>query len=372
MNRSKLKNEKGSITLFILLSILFFLIVIFSVFMVSSNKKQAQTSEVDKIKQEYEKSINNIDQIYNETLTENLSNLLKIGDYVNYTYDTVSSGYNLPATQSGYDTDQTISQTTNLKWRILSINEDGTVDLISETPTNQEVFFKGALGYNNGVLLMNDICAEQYSNKELEIIARSINLEDIESQMSDEGVTARNAFQGEANIQYGNTKTYGYGYNQYPNLYAKENGSGINTTITKTDGIDASNNGYTYITTETSSTAENGLTVTQSYYYLSNIPNSYFSNSNIYQLIFSTNTNYWLATRFVDCYSNSSTFGLHAIYNFDIGGYYNFDSDGHNGENNSRKFRPVVTLEINQIQPCSGESADGTDTTIQHMHQITK
>ena len=369
MQKKMIKNEKGSITLFVLLAILFFLIVIFSLFMTSSNKNRIQMSELDKMKQEYQESVDNINQIYQETLTENLSNMLKIGDYVNYTYDTVSSGYSLPSAESGYDTNQTIAQTTGLKWRILNIYKDGTVDLVSENPTNQEVYFKVALGYNNGVLLLNDICAKQYSNKSLGITARSINIEDIESQMNEEGIAARNAYTSSANIQYGKTKTYGNGANQYPTLYAKENKSGINSTTTKTDGISSSDNGYTYAITETSNTAVNGLTVTQTYYFLNNVPDTYFDNSTIYQLIFSTNTNYWLASRFVDSYSNSATFGLRTIYNFDIGGYYNFDSDGHNGENNSRKLRPVLSLDITQIQPCTG-TADGTDTTIAHMHQI--
>ena len=72
MIKKILKKESGAITLFVLLTMLFFLIVIFSMFMSSSNKYLSQTSEIDKIKEEYEQSVNNIDQIYNETLSENL------------------------------------------------------------------------------------------------------------------------------------------------------------------------------------------------------------------------------------------------------------------------------------------------------------
>ncbi len=64
--------ETGSITLFVLVAILFFLIVSFSIFMTSSNQYLSQTTEIDKIKEEYEQSVNHIDQIYNETLSENL------------------------------------------------------------------------------------------------------------------------------------------------------------------------------------------------------------------------------------------------------------------------------------------------------------
>ena len=72
MVKTFFSKETGAITLFVLLAILFFLIVIFSMFMSSSNKYLSQTSEIDKIKEEYEQSVNNIDQIYNETLSENL------------------------------------------------------------------------------------------------------------------------------------------------------------------------------------------------------------------------------------------------------------------------------------------------------------
>ena len=68
MIRKKLVNQKGSITLFVLLAMIFFIIIILNMTMNVANKKQSQISEYDKIKQEYEKNINNIDQVYNEVL----------------------------------------------------------------------------------------------------------------------------------------------------------------------------------------------------------------------------------------------------------------------------------------------------------------
>lgn len=68
MKRFLLKNNKGAITLFVLISMLFFMVVLSSLFMTTSNQKQSQTSELDKIKQEYENSVDNIDQIYSNTL----------------------------------------------------------------------------------------------------------------------------------------------------------------------------------------------------------------------------------------------------------------------------------------------------------------
>ena len=365
MLKKFLKNEKGSITLFVVVSILFFLIVVFSMFMTSSNKSRIQTSEIDKIKEEYQESVQNIDQIYQDTLNNNITNLLKIGDYVNYTYDTLSAGYSLLATESGYDSNQTIPQTTGLKWRILNIHEDGTIDLISETATSTDVYFQGALGYNNAVLLINDICAKQYSNKELGITARSVNLEDIESQMNETGIAARNAFNNGI-ASYGETKTYTGDIANYPNLYAKENGSGINTTTTKTNGISAEDAGYTIPTDETSTKADS-LTITQSYY-RGTQQNSFFDNSQVYDIIYGTEMNYWLASRYVGCYSSNAGFGALHVNTTNLDAYAMFSSRGIVYSPGYR-LRPVVSLNINQIQASTG-IADGTDATIEHMHQI--
>lgn len=142
-----LNTENASITLFVLLAILFFMIVIFSLFVSSSNKEQSQISEIDKIKQEYEQSIDNIDQIYQNTLNENSTNPLdsiQIGDYVNYdptnggeittTYTSPQGTYHANSTTSdtsenmiegnGY-ANQTFSVSANTNgWRVLDIDKD--------------------------------------------------------------------------------------------------------------------------------------------------------------------------------------------------------------------------------------------------------
>lgn len=382
MSERFFNKEKGAITLFVLLAMLFFLIIIFSVFMASSNKQQSQISEVDKIKKEYEKSVDNIDQIYETTLINNLPNLLKIGDYVNYTYDIVSEGYALPQTQSGYSNDRTIAQTKELNWRILNIDqENGTIDLISETVTNQAVYLNGALGYNNGVYLLNDICRTLYSNHNVNIYARSLNIEDIERQMNDIGKNAKNTYVNSTiNLQYGQTKTYGQigseteNNTYYPNLYAKENTSGINTTTTKQDGIGNSENGYTSPTSDTSTLADS-LTVTQTFYYFKGTPaNSCFDNSTLYDMVFNPSAQYFLASRFSSCFDLSASFGLFRVNNGNLSAAYIFSSGSGsstgNSSNYSGRLRPVVTVNIDQILPCTGTAADGKDKTIEHMHQI--
>lgn len=159
---------------------------------------------------------------------------IKIGDYVDYSYDEIKDGYSLTKEESGYTINQSIMQTSGLKWKILNINVDGTVDLISETPTNQLVYLAGALGYNNGVLLINDICEKLYSNIHLGIKARNINLKDVEKKMNGYGIEARNSYLSSDNVQYGSLKKYSENNTSYPNLYASEKGSGINTSIIST------------------------------------------------------------------------------------------------------------------------------------------
>lgn len=65
---------------------------------------------------------------------------LKIGDYVDYNYFENTESYNLLSKYSGYSTNQTIPQD-DLDWKILNIKSDGTVILISTTPTKTPVFF---------------------------------------------------------------------------------------------------------------------------------------------------------------------------------------------------------------------------------------
>ena len=64
MKKRKFKEEKGAITLFVLISILFFVIVLVGLYINSSNKIQKQQAEIDKIQKTYETQ--NIDDVYNK------------------------------------------------------------------------------------------------------------------------------------------------------------------------------------------------------------------------------------------------------------------------------------------------------------------
>lgn len=65
ISKSKMKEQKGSITLFVLLSILFFVMVLMGLYVNSSNKIQKQQKEIEKVQESY--NTENISELYDKT-----------------------------------------------------------------------------------------------------------------------------------------------------------------------------------------------------------------------------------------------------------------------------------------------------------------
>ena len=283
---------------------------------------------------------------------------IKIGDSVNYTYDSAGS-YTLSSTYSGYSSNQTIAQTTGLTWKVLNVDkENDTVDIISTNPTSSTVYFGNILGYNNGPYLMNEICKAQYSNKTLGVNARSINLLDMEKHLTVTGITARNAYQYDSSTaKYGTTKTY-TSNTKYPSLYANQKGAGPNvSSISKLD-ITKGNDPYeeskaiakTEPTTDNASENGNPLTVTQTYYYIPISTENYGDAASVL-----SNSNYfWVSARCVFTYSSYAYFGLRNA-GTNMNGNYLFGSYGLTNFNFDR-LRPVVSLPSSLL---TGEQTNG-------------
>ena len=278
------------------------------------------------------------------------SSKYKIGDYVNYTYDTASN-YVLTSATCGSSSNPTngIPQTTGLKWRILNIDEaNGTVDLISENPTDTSVYFSGILGYNNGPYLMNEICKAQYSNKTLGVEARNINLLDMEKHLTAAGIAARNGYTNGVQ-QYGTTKTY-TSNTKYPSLYAGQKGAGVDVAEANASSIlqdhTKGNDPYgeskpiaeTEPTTDNTSGTGNPLTVTQTYYNISINSTNY---GDAYKVL-SNSTWYWVASRYVYTNSDYADFGLRYASTYTGGN--NMFSSGGDTNNFDYRLRPVVSL----------------------------
>ncbi len=297
---------------------------------------------------------------------------IKIGDYVNYKPETKTTTYEsskLGENYTGSSSNDSDGLTTDsLNWRVLGVDENGCLTLISDKPTTKAVFFWGATGYNNGVYILNDICERLYSNTKLGIKARSITIEDIEAGFSDDGKKAREDYTSSGNVKYGKTNESPYSSSkQYPIIYKEENGSGIDSTTVKSGGIGESVPYYneTQLTQKTenkeSDTATSNLTCIQTYYYFENTPENYCKNEKFYEMIFETTSNYWLASRYVNCDSNYAGFGLRRVNYANLLGSDLFNSGGNAG-NYGIYLRPVVSLGFN----ISIETVDNNSDTNPH------
>ena len=238
---------------------------------------------------------------------------IKIGDSVNYTYDSAGS-YSLSSAYSGdyKSNNQTIAQTTGLTWKVLNVDkENDTVDIISTNPTSSTVIFANILGYNNGPYLMNEICKAQYSNKTLGVEARSINLLDMEKHLTAAGITNRNACTNE--VKYGTTNTY-TSNTKYPSLYANQKGAGPNVSSITPSDITKGNDPYeeskpiatTEPTTDNKSGTGDPLTVTQTFYSIA-IDNTNYGTAST---VLANGTSFWVAARYVGTGSSYASFGL--------------------------------------------------------------
>ena len=354
-----LRDNKGSISALVVISVLLYSIVLTTAFMQASSKRKMQMESQILAKEAYEKQLNNLDEIRDEINggSSSILNKIQIGDSVNYTYDSVSS-YSLSSTYSGYSSYQ-ISQTIGLTWKVLNVDkENDTVDIISTNPTSSTVYFADILGYNNGPYLMNEICKSQYSNKTLGVNARSINLLDMEKHLTPTGITNRNAYT--SSVKYGTTKTY-TSYTKYPSLYANQKGAGPNVSSISQPDTTKGNDPYEESkpivpkgTTEptTSSTYGTGspLTVTQTFYIIAIDNTNYGTASSI----LANGTPFWVAARCVNTFSNFARFGLRYA-GTDANGYLMFDSVG-DTYGDRYALRPVVSLPSSLL---TGEQTNG-------------
>ena len=83
------------------------------------------------------------------------------GDYVKMT-PTLTS-YTTDTSKTGYDSTQTINPSKLNLWRVLKVNSDGTIEMISEYTSSTSVYFKGKVGYQNLVGYLN-VLASKYEN----------------------------------------------------------------------------------------------------------------------------------------------------------------------------------------------------------------
>ena len=289
-------------------------------------------------------------------------NAFKIGDYVNYKYDSAGS-YTIAARYSGNSSDRAIPQTTGLKWRILNIDkQNSTLDLISDDATSGTYAFIGKiLGYNNGPYLMNELCKAQYSNKSLGVYARSINLLDMEKHLTAAGISARNSYIPHNDYdylrgaKYGNTRSYKESLYQenlyYPLYYSRQKGAGINTTSVAQPNISYGNDPYEESKkiadsepTTSNEEAQANIIVTQTDYSITINTTNYGEAATL----FTSTSEYWVASRSVQTTPDYAYWGLRSVNKTKMEQKDMFFSNG-STVTNIAYFRPVVSIPFSYL-----------------------
>ena len=273
---------------------------------------------------------------------------IKIGDYVKYTPDTVTStdkSYtdllsNL-TTYSG-NTDSTKNTTLaqeNLNWRVLDVTDDGQVRLISDVPTTSKITLRNYNGYNNSVKLLDDACNTLYTNKQLADKVQNIKIEDITRYMTTqptEGTTV-----SLSDIRYPKI------------LEQEENQTVVNSIANNKLSISRQDNYITGSDTSKTSTLKNT--------YWSKTMKTSDLEKGYYELFINNGSNYptyWMSSRCVEANSSNAYFHVLGVGSgrVDAGDlFYSGDYEYFN----YYAFRPIITLNSN-VQIDTTNSGNGS------------
>ena len=247
-------------------------------------------------------------------------------------------------------------ETEDLGWRVLSTNEDGTINLIANTNTGFEVSISGINGYTNGVKALNEICSKLYGSLEINgkkvLSARSVNDTDF------------------YNMTYTESRKYTSGKKIEPLIYQKDTANNGFSTDQISDYIDIANTSG-----EQSSNTKMLVANTSP-----RIMNLNRTNKSTVSMM-NTGNNYWLATR--SAYYNWNqgtdgktpyseelssdyyqlgyvrTDGTRAAYTlFTVG--QNYATSGSNGSGGC-SIRPVITVSADSVSDTSAGATVNVD-----------
>lgn len=107
-----------------------------------------------------------IDDLYSKTKMISF----KVGDYVKMT--PTKTSFVVPKTLTGYTENQTINPSELNLWRVIRINSDGTVDMVSQYTSSNNLFFYNLDGYKNLVGVLN-LVSKQYVNNKFTVASRN-------------------------------------------------------------------------------------------------------------------------------------------------------------------------------------------------------
>ena len=134
-----------------------------------------------------------IDEIYANTnncpdgyLCKEIKLTPEVGDYVKMT-PTLTS-YTTDTSKTGYTSTQTINPSELNLWRVLKVNSNGTIEMISEYTSSTSVYFRGKVGYQNLVGYLN-VLASKYENSKYTSGSRYIGYNGQTEYISDSTVS---------------------------------------------------------------------------------------------------------------------------------------------------------------------------------------
>ena len=327
----------------------------------AKNATENSQKEENKTLSEYMGKIN---EYLPETLSYKVSNgEIAIGAYVKYIPDAIdvnSKEYknllsNLEkysgSNDKNYNNEEKIKQELNLNWRVLDV-KDGEVRLISEKPTESQMYLKGYNGYNNGVKLLDDICDMLYNNKFTSKV-QNLKIEDIQNKMKEQDYT-------KFKPNYG--KPFSPKNKYYPSILSMEEKQEVKTQenleIKQKIGVSEQKE----LIEQEDKQQANVLNTQYTYYEYTIEKSGFLKNTDKYYELFMGKdeenylTSYWLSSRCIYANDENAGFYIRCIYPGNISAFGLYYS---NNGITAREFalRPVITLKSN-IQVMSGEGTE--------------
>ena len=304
---------------------------------------------------------------------------IKEGDYITgynlkkVTNQEIANLNNEVNSLSGYTSEQTLSQISDVQWRILELDDEGKITKLISADGVGNLGATGAKGYNNIVYLLNKKCETLYSGEQG--TARSIKIEDLEEHYSTTGNTTKeNYMTQDISKKRFTTKNYIY----YPQMAKEEWGIGIDTetyvseedgktyNVLNDNGTRLSDNGSIYEGDEElggsyGQATTNGMTVTKTFYRLGDAESLslQYENNTYYDLFHGVSGLYWIASRCVNTESQNASCNFIVRYaSYDkLTGHFIYYSRNE-GTSPNDAIRPIVILNSPMQPEYVGESSD--------------
>ncbi len=300
--------------------------------------------------------------LYDGTISEKVRNdVIKIGDYVNYTPDAVSTTdekYTNLISELGTYSGSTENNTStliqeNLNWRVLDV-VDGEVRLISEVPTTSVIKLYGYNGYNNAVYLIDKACSTLYSKSGYIDKVQNLKIEDLEKYMKK--IPAKD----ELPYSPPSPSTY------YPSILIQEKNQTVipdDDTIQSETILDLSE--QTEPINQTKAKKVNSWKIKKTNYWVLSSKVEDFKQTEYYNLFILNEeknnyyTSYWMSSRCVNCDSDNAAFRVRCINSGDIKAEATYGSLN-NSFTLTKSFRPIITLNSDVQIDATNTEKDGT------------